>query len=147
MATSKYDQLQSLTLKQASEVACLLTERWAAFSRMSEVPIVVVGNYIAQEFLDGWSTSQQTKKALACAEKNGLRVIDLWDEHARRQASGGDAAIEALYLPQRGHYSVEGSRLTAQVIAKYLREVFAGCGATESAERGAGGVKSVTGPC
>jgi lysophospholipase L1-like esterase len=104
----------------------MLTDRLKALHDKYQVPVIVIGNYVAQEILDGWTTTAQTKKFLSCAENDKLPVIDFWDVYQGIKAAGGDAAIEALYQPHRGHFSNDGKRLAAETVAKYLRENDAG---------------------
>jgi lysophospholipase L1-like esterase len=123
--TSTYDYVTAQSLTQAVDAACMLADRLKALHDKYQVPVIVVGNYVSQEILDGAPTSV-TKKFISCAENDKLPVIDFWDVYQGIKAAGGNAAIEALYQPHRGHFSNEGNRLSAETVAKYLRENDAG---------------------
>lgn len=97
--------------RQGREVACRLMERLAAFAKARKATVVVLAQ---AQVPDALPEHLEIKDGLlACAKANRLRALDLFP------------VIESLSSEQRqalfdGHMTVEGNRLVATELAKFL---------------------------
>lgn len=99
-------------------IACLLTGRLKVLQQQSGAPVLVLAQYDPMVWQDpAFAAAQRrlTHGLLACAEKQGLAVLDSFDALA---ASGDPRRLYGLW-----HMNDAGNRLTAELVAAQLRGV------------------------
>jgi len=99
-------------------IACLLTGRLKALQQQSGAPVLVLAQYDPMVWQDPAFAAEQRRLAhglLACAEKQGLAVLDSFDSLA---ASGDPRRLYGLW-----HMNDAGNRLMAEIVAARLQGV------------------------
>jgi hypothetical protein len=115
---------------KGAEVACLLWPRLAEKAAGRDIKLFVLAQYagIQVNGHDNARDSYKVQPVLDCAQRAGWVVIDSYDE-LRRRFERDEKSFWPLWVRQphdkklwhTGHMSVEGNRLTAELVAASIR--------------------------
>jgi hypothetical protein len=120
-----------LSTEEAKEVGCLLMQRLARIRDQRAIRLALVVQYSGPEIIEQplhWERDRSY--ILACAERQGLEVVDTLEPLQSAYKNSDLASFQRLWQMQDnnrvyGHMSAEGNRLIANFVAKRLfnREV------------------------